>query len=67
MVGKWRGDWEGFRHGGGEIELLTVPQGQMTQMMKGNRQYQRRHRTDQELEYGQGQGQVPPSHTQASL
>ena len=52
MVGKWRGDWEGFRHGGGEMELLTVPQGQKTQMTKDNRQYQKRLRLDPGLEYG---------------
>ena len=67
MVGKWKGEWEGFRHGGGEMELSTVPQGQKTQMTKGNRQYQKRLRRDPGLEYGQGQGQVPPSNTQTSL
>ena len=62
MVRKWRGDQEGFRHGGGEIELWTVPQGQKTQMTKGNRQYQKRLRTDPDLEYRQGKAKYPLPH-----
>ena len=58
MVRKWRGDQEGFRHGGDNMEFWTVPQGQQT-WMKDNRQSLKKDK-DPGPEYRQGQDQVPP-------